>query len=154
MSNPEQVALLFAGSFERRELSNRTISTRTEFAPEWVEEICYKAHDDLMPDDWRYWMIHRLAEAISEYVEQHGDWPDPDELNDIVDTAMPVYYGEQADWLASNGIRATYCDEAEDEGRIPDDASIMDRIAAGFYYEFEHVAYIVVNELKKVDLDA
>jgi hypothetical protein len=37
-------------------------------SPEWMTDVCHKAHGDMLPDDWRYSFI---SEAV-DYIDENG----------------------------------------------------------------------------------
>src|SRR5260370_17043414 len=78
-------------------------------APEWVQELCFAAHDagDIFPDDWRY---HFIVEALAAPSEEGED-----------DTEADIWTSDLCAWLASNLNRGSYVDDAvsEDGGGVP-----------------------------------
>jgi hypothetical protein len=105
-------------------------------APKWMQDAMHDAHGDMMPDDVRYSMIHEIAQAIAERDE---DADLDDERGEIVDAVPSCYHSARFAWLASHNSRSDYCDEAQAEGIVAADASISDRIAAGWYQEADEI---------------
>ena len=111
-------------------------------APEWVTEIVYDAHGDLLPDDWRYEVIRDAFEFIAE-----ADDPDDGE-GEFADSAVDVYTGARFAWLSSHLSRQGYVDEAADEfGSREAGHSIADEIGLGQYMEAREVYGLVMQGL-------
>lgn len=112
-----------------------------EGSPEWVRDLCFAAHGDMPPDDWRYECIQSALECIAESTgpddEQHG-WAD-----DYVD----VNNGQLTIWLGSHGSRPDYCDEAMEEYGEPVSKPIMEIIQLGQYTEACEVYGLVLDYL-------
>jgi hypothetical protein len=106
-------------------------STETE-RPEWLHDLIFAAHADMLPDDFKYDFIVQSLAALSD-----GD--DPDEI-----TLEPSdYYSELTAWLGSNSERPGYCDEAD----MPEDADMYSRIAEGQRIELREVFSVVLAHL-------
>lgn len=73
----------------------------TENAPEWVNNLCHKAHGEMLPDDWRYQFIHQALCALSE----SEDWDD-------VELEADIYTNELTAWLHSRADRVYWLTEA------------------------------------------
>ena len=114
-------------------------------APEWMQEAMHDAHGDMMPDDMRYSMIRKIAEAIAE-LDDDADFDD--ERGDIVDAVPSCYHDARFAWLASHNSRADYCDEAQAEGIVAADARLSDRIAAGWYQEADEIYSALVQAIE------
>lgn len=118
--------------FQTVQRRGEDIWTRTDDAPEWVEELTQKAHRDFLPDDWRYQFIVEALDAIAT------DGEDATVEADIYNGAL---YG----WLASNVNRASYVDEATEELGHAD--TISQDIAQGQQAEREEVLGLVLSFL-------
>ena len=70
-------------------------------SPEWVTELVHAAHDDMLPDDWRY---EKIADAL-EYIAEVDD---PDDSGEFADQAVDIYTGARLAWLASHLSRPGY----------------------------------------------
>jgi hypothetical protein len=104
MSTITELANEARGWFERATRNNgETFWKWKEGAPEWISEMCHKAHGDMMPDDWRYTFIIEALDAISN--------ADGDEDEALTSLEPDIYTGKLTAWLASNVERASYCDE-------------------------------------------
>jgi len=110
---------------------------------EWVQDLVHAAHDEMLPDDFRYEMIHDALTMISE-AESDDDLDEREG-----DLEAPIYNSELIRWLGSHGYRPDYCEEAREEfGGEP--GSLMDQIALGYMYEFRKVCGLVRAFLEKL----
>jgi hypothetical protein len=115
---------------------------RTDNAPEWVETLCYSAHGDMLPDDWRYQCIYAALEAIAdEYDEDDGS-------HTFAESHVDVYTSALTEWLGSHLHRPGYCDDATEEYGPGIDGGIMATIARGQYAEAEEVYGLVLDALR------
>lgn len=114
-------------------------------APEWVSDLCYEAHDGMMPDDHRYEMILDALYAV--HASCNG--ADIAEVaTEMADSHVSVYNADRSAWLASHISRYAYCDQAADEGLV-DSSSVFDRLGAGWYLEAEEVCHLVAGALEE-----
>lgn len=121
---------------------------RTEDRPAWFQELCHKAHGDMMPDDWRYEFIGDALDFLAQ-----AD-PESDE-NDVSDgwhewcDGRYVYTHEQTAWLHSRADRSGYCDDAAaDYGDAA--STTLDRIALGMLQELNEVFGSVFESLREL----
>lgn len=111
---------------------------QTRQAPKWFQDLCRKAHGDLLPDDWRYKFI---AESLTQLKEYGGDreeacsWIEAD-----------TYNSDLLDWLRSNVNRASFVDEARGEYGPGD--GVIDEIARGQQLEKIAVFHLVADFLE------
>lgn len=105
-------------------------------ADDWVKEMCFKAHGDMMPDDWKY-------EFIVESLNALADADDPEDVMLEAD----VYTHDRLRWLASHLQRPGYCDEEREDGLVAEDADIVTRVGAGQVREKEEVLASVRESL-------
>lgn len=110
-------------------------------APEWVMQLAFKAHGDLLPDDFRFQVIREALDALAEDEEA-----DDLEFADDVD----VYTSDLTAWLGSHSSRPGYCDEAREEMGT-DTRGIIHDIQRGQYMERREVFQLVVEALREVD---
>lgn len=104
--------------------------------PTWLKDLVFKAHEDMLPDDYKYEYVVDALEALSE-----GD--DPDSPRDEAD----VYNSDLLKWLSSHGERSGFVDEATKEFGHHPDLGIMGDIMYGQSAEKEQVWYSVVGSL-------
>lgn len=145
----EELAGEAAGWFDTAERADgkRFVRTR-DGAPEWVADIVREAHGDFLPDDWRYQVIW---DAVA-HIEEFGD--DEDIAFQFADSHVDVYTSDRLAWLASNLNRASYCDEAQEEGLVTQDADIIARIGLGQYMEASEVFGLVLSFLQRMSDEA
>lgn len=97
----------YSQHFERRTRDNgETFTTLTDDAPEWLRDAILEAHDDELPNDWRYETCESIVGALEDGAE-------PEE---IADSLVDVYTGPLFQWLADYIGRGAYCDEALESG--------------------------------------
>lgn len=100
-------------------------------APEWVTDMVYDAHGELLPDDWRYECIRAAVVEIGET----GD----DDAHSFADSYVDIYTRDRLRWLASSLSRVGYCDTASDELGVDPREGIVSLIGAGQYLEASEV---------------
>jgi hypothetical protein len=111
--------------------------------PEWVQDLVFTAHGEFMPDDWRYRKIVEALEFIAD-----NEAPE-DTSYEFADGAVDVYTSLRLAWLASNLNRASYCDEAIENGMVDAKAGVSEIIGAGQYEEAGEIFGLVLSELEK-----
>ena len=84
-----------------------------EGRPDWLENLIFTAHDDMMPDDYRYRFIEDALQYISDQDE------DADDL-DCPEIEADSYTGDLTKWLHSRNDRVYYLTEALEEYEIND----------------------------------
>lgn len=103
-------------------------------APQWVSDLVYSAHGDMMPDDYRYrWSAYAL-EAFSSY-------DDPETA--IYEIEPEPYNSQLLAWVSSNLIRIAFVDDAMDNGS----SDLISALAAGQAAEMSEVYYSVLESL-------
>ncbi len=144
MKTIQQLAAEMAAQFETRTHNNGdTFQCLKDGHPDWMHDVCRKAHGDMLPDDYRYDMIATACEAISESYDTQIEDRD---FGQAIDGCVSVYNHEQLRWLASNLNRAGYCDKAAVQFGN-DSPDIMKMIAGGWYYEADEVFSLVIDAL-------
>lgn len=101
-------------------------------------KLAFAVHSggDRLPDDHRYAFLYEALSAIE----------DADDLDDVTIEA-DTYTRELTEWLGSGNDRSGYCDEAQREGMISEDASMVDRMSMGQYMEKREVLGEVLAHL-------
>jgi len=84
-----------------------------EGRPDWLKTLIFTAHDDMMPDDYRYRFIEDALQYISDQDE------DADDL-DCPEIEADSYTSELTKWLHSRNDRVYYLTEALEEYEIND----------------------------------
>lgn len=137
----QELAKDAAASFEVATREDGSPYTRrTSDAPEWLQELVFDAHGDMLPDDWRYACIAAACEAIAD-----ADDPD-DDGHEFADSYVDVYTADLYEWLGSNLSRQGYCDEASEEFGPAD--SLVSQIMQGQYAEALEVYGSVLASLE------
>lgn len=140
MTNLTETARLFANAFESRTRDNGdAFLALKDGSPDWMTDALYNAHGGILPDDHCYRMASEVSDAFAETLEYDADADLDYWRHECIDAMVSVYDADRFAWLASNLARAEYCDEARGEGMVSDDASLSDRIAAGWYREAESI---------------
>lgn len=93
-------------------------------APDWVRDAVYSAHDDEIPNDWRYETCVAIADAID-----NADAEDVFDAWRFASEQCDEDNGSLAAWLAGNNGRFSYCDEEMDEAGAG--ATLYDLIQSG-----------------------
>lgn len=144
MSKNEMVikAKLALNSLETKthEDGTRFVSVKDD-APDWLEDLCRDAHDDMLPDDF---VFETIQEALSAIVDNDGD-------TDAVELEADCYNSDLIAWLGSHSRRPGYCDDAAEE--YGTDGGIMGMIRMGQYAEKREILYSVISSLENVDLE-
>lgn len=131
---------------ERQRSMGDTFWCLNDDSPSWMKEVAQKAHGDFLPDDWRYSFIR---EMLGHIVENEGE-----DISDAESSIeADIYNQELLDWLSSNLIRATYCDEAMESGYVSHDASLMERIGFGQMAEKQEAFRLLVDSLRTVSTE-
>ena len=103
------------------------------------QEFFHHAHGDMLPDDFRYKMIHDI---LCNMVDDDDD-EDP---IDMLESLIPIYSSNLLQWVSSNLIRISYCDQYQDEF----DGSALkltEIITGGYFEELQEVYYLIVEWL-------
>ena len=114
------------------------IYTLSDGAPDWVHELVYQAHGDMMPDDYRYRFIACALEALTECA-------DVDDARDYNEPS--IYNGELLSWLSSHLSRYSYVDQAVEDFGYPGD--LMTAIMRGQLEEMYEVFDSVLSYLEQ-----
>lgn len=100
------------------------------------QEFFHYAHADMLPDDYRYKMIHDVLCNMDD-----DDDCDP---TDMLDSLVPIYSSDLLAWVSSNLTRIGYCDDYQDE--FDGSALKLTEIITGGYFEELQEVYALINE--------
>lgn len=109
--------------------------------PDWVTDVIYAAHGEMLPDDRTYSLVQDALELIANGASEDSD-------HEFADSAVDVYTSDRFAWLASNLNRQSYVDEARESGLADPDSDIADLIGAGQYVEAQTVYAAVYRALE------
>lgn len=101
-------------------------------------------HDEELSNDWRYETIVDICEAIAEY-DADTEWSDA--AHEIADGLVSVFTFQLTEWIDGYGSRLSYCDQVMEEGLIPDDASMYDRLIVGQYKCIKQMVDSIMDKL-------
>src|SRR5574343_959615 len=100
-------------------------------------DFFHHCHSDMLPDDYRYKMIHDILANMESYDDEY----------ELLESLIPVYTSDLLNWLSSNNTRYTYCDEFKEEYGISDEKSTIDLISCGYMMELNEVYYLIMEWL-------
>jgi hypothetical protein len=118
-----------------------TYTTLTDEHPDWLHDAVYEAHDDELPNDWRYETCAQVAEAIDE-----GDT----DASTIADSLTDIYNADLLAWVSGNLGRMSDVDEAMEDGSHDSLASLL---MAGQYRCIERMAQILLDAVDEAEED-
>lgn len=124
---------------------DETIVVLRDDAPDWVRALAADAHGAFFPDDWRYQSIRSALGFIHDQGVETADELD-DAGHEWADGNVDIYNGARTAWLASNLMRAEYCDEAVEEFGQPEHG-ILGLIGLGQYVESGEIWASVLKSL-------
>lgn len=138
-----------AAAFEVRERYAHTMTPESfvvlkDDAPEWMVDAVRTAHDDELPNDWRFRICSRIADWISESGFENADSTTDDTLDFAADAADQITPDLMA-WLADINMRYQYCDQyMEDNGRESFD-NFLSLVTAAQTMCIESMVYDIAN---------
>jgi hypothetical protein len=80
-------------------------------SPQWMREAIRSAHEEELPNDWRYELALRSALALKE----QQDAEPYDLASEVAEQLSTVYTGELLSWYAETPSRLSYADDAREE---------------------------------------
>ncbi len=112
----------------------------TERYPTWVMDMVHTAHEDMMPNDYKYQYVVDTLYALSE-------GRDPDEGRDEIEA--DIYNYDLLRWLQSHGERVGFVDEVVSELGHHPEMGMMGDIMMGQVQEKQQVWQSVVSSLQE-----
>lgn len=133
---------------ERENAPNTYCWKEDVVVPEALKDLCYEAHEDMMPDDYKYNYIVDALELIADSDED----TDLEELSSS-NIEADVYTFDLLKWLSSNLDRHYYVN-----GYVQDllgtieakDFDLIQLISGGQWLEKREVFNIILNGLNKI----
>ena len=119
-----------ANCFEFVDLGDNAFWALTNDAPEEVQDLVRELHDDELPNNWRYYVIATITNALAEGYD----------LQQAIDDCIDLYNSDLVTWLELLS-RESYIQEAQEAGLIEEDANTWTRIQLGQYVAIEQIAH-------------
>ena len=121
--------------------------------PKWMTDLCRKAHDDMMPDDFKY---EAIMSAVEHIAKADGDEDDMrDQISEWADSMVDIYNADLTRWVASHLERAWYVEEAQREfGPATDQdgrPNFYRSLSQGQYMEYEEVYNLALSFLEEME---
>jgi hypothetical protein len=110
-----------------------------EGRPDWLENLIFTAHDDMLPDDYRYKFIEDALIMIADQ--------DEDADLDCPEIEADSYTSDLTKWLHSRNDRVCYLTEALETFGIKDGFAALQLAQLR---EREEVFYSVLNSLREL----
>ncbi len=110
-----------------------------ENRPEWLTNLIFTAHGDMMPDDYRYKFIENSLQYIADQ--------DEDEDMDFPEIEADSYTSELTKWLHSRNDRVFYLTEALEAFEMKDGFQALQMAQLR---EREEVYDSVLNSLREL----
>ncbi len=114
--------------------------TLTERYPSWVMEMVHAAHEDMMPNDYKYQYVVDTLDALSE---------GQDSEEALYEIEADVYNYDLLKWLQSHGERTGFVDEVTQELGHHAELGIIGDIMMGQVQEKQQVWQSVVSSLRE-----
>jgi len=133
--------------FERRTRADGITFTLRESRPDWLYDAVMAAHDDELPNDWRYATCAAIASWIDD---QEADSVDLDDSpNEIADSLTAVYNGELVAWLADDLARADYADQIA--GEFGHDETLLTQLRYGQHECIRRMAESIIAAMMEAE---
>jgi hypothetical protein len=109
-------------------------------APESLRDAVKAAHEEELPNDWRYEVCCRAALALKEEPDS-----EPEDLCHSVAQSMATpYTGSLLVWYAEMPARLSYAEEAED---LSNASSVLEALTMGQYEAAHNAAALFYSAL-------
>lgn len=152
MTHYKLAACAFNDSLEQRERSDGSpFYCLKDNAPEWMIEAVRSAHNGMMPNDWSYSLIYRIADYIASTFEDETSSTIDEIIAEAADYAIPDYNGQRMDWLASNFERVEMVDEWFLRGGDPQ-LGLMVAIGEAIRSEAEFIGWNLWDAFNDVEM--
>jgi len=123
-----------------------------ESAPEWMMEALRSAHDEELPNDWRFGMVRSIAYAIAE-CESIDDARE--DAMEIADRLADIYTGKLLNWYAEMPSRLDYCDQYREAFGADAADTTLSHLMAAQAYAIEQMIHVILNacEARAVEIE-
>ena len=139
----QHLAQQFAQAFTLKTNQDGTdVYVRKEQADDELDDLIHDAHDDMLPDDFRYQFIVEALQALADH----------DDTDDAQLSIEPdIYNHELTAWLHSNASRTDYLTQVQQDcGPIEDGFELL---ATAQLYEKYEVFHSVLASLERIAED-
>ena len=117
-----------------------TFYKTTDNRPEWFRDLVHSAHDDYLPDDYRYRWIAYALDAFSSY----------DDAEQAIDEIEPDCYNfDLLKWVGSNLYRMGYVDEVLSSGSFDSLSPLASSLACAQAEEMRETYCSVLASLQQ-----
>jgi len=141
--NINKKAEKYLKQFEIKQRDEKTIVVFKNESEELKDSV-YKAHGDMLPNDWIFDKYHSILDAISQYdIETIDDLQD--NRSEIVDSLVDVYTSDLTHWLDSHNSNVYYLEEAQKEYGIIEDGFKL--LSMAQYKAIDEIFSEVINLL-------
>jgi hypothetical protein len=121
------------------------VYVRKEPADDELQDLIQDAHDDMLPDDFRYQFIVEALQALA-------DNEDPDDAQLSIEP--DIYHHELTAWLDSNIGRTDYLTQVQQDcGPIQDGFELLSTAQLFEKYEVFHSVLASLNRIAEDDED-
>lgn len=114
--------------------------TLTNRYPVWLYDLVHTAHENMLPDDYKWQYVSDTLDALSEGQDPEDGW---------TEIEADVYNADLLKWLQSGGERTGFVDEAIREFGFNQESGIMGAIMMGQVQEKQQVWKAVVSGLQE-----
>ena len=146
-------ALNFARAFSEQTRDNGShFFMLPESAPAWMMEAVRTAHDEEMPNDWRFAKVREIALWLHE--QESLDSAREDAM-EAADGMSHIYTGQLLQWYAEIPSRLDYCDQyQQDFGNSATDSTGL-LLGAAQAYAIEQMVQVILNacEARAVEIE-
>lgn len=114
-------------------------------APDWMRDICFKAHDSMWPSDDTYQMFSKVIESLALTRQTGNDTEDLD--NARLDISCDIIYtNDILDWLKARQNRLFLADQILKDNGLDD---IIQAIQMAWVEEKDHMFEMTLNAIRE-----
>ena len=135
-------ALDLARCFELLSDGQKTYYVIRTGSPDWMVDAVRAAHDDELPNDWRYSICNYLTQNIAEHETADAA---RDNAGELAESQATIYTSELLSWYAERPGRLDYAEQAEETFGHDPGATTGDRLHMGHHYAIEQMVHILIS---------